>query len=90
MWRFATDVATDSGKIGTESWQNGYCTGLENRRPQGLGGSNPSLSAFLPYVVPANELADFISYACQICAIFAAYDGAQEGYSWPRQRSRFA
>ena len=28
-----------------ESWQNGYCTGLENRRPQGLGGSNPSLSA---------------------------------------------
>src|ERR1041385_3500261 len=30
-----------------ESWQNGYCTGLENRRPQGLGGSNPSLSAFL-------------------------------------------
>jgi hypothetical protein len=29
----------------TESWQNGYCTGLENRRPQGLGGSNPSLSA---------------------------------------------
>jgi hypothetical protein len=30
----------------TESWQNGYCTGLENRRPQGLGGSNPSLSAY--------------------------------------------
>jgi len=24
-----------------ESWQNGYCTGLENRRPQGLWGSNP-------------------------------------------------
>jgi hypothetical protein len=29
-----------------ESWQNGYCTGLENRRPKGLGGSNPSLSAY--------------------------------------------
>ena len=28
-----------------EGWQNGYCTGLENRRPQGLGGSNPSPSA---------------------------------------------
>jgi hypothetical protein len=28
-----------------ESWQNGYCTGLENRRPQGLAGSNPALSA---------------------------------------------
>ena len=27
-----------------EGWQNGYCTGLENRRPQGLGGSNPSPS----------------------------------------------
>ena len=31
--------------LSEESWQNGYCTGLENRRPQGLGGSNPSLSA---------------------------------------------
>jgi hypothetical protein len=30
-----------------ESWQNGYCTSLENWRPQGLGGSNPSLSALL-------------------------------------------
>jgi hypothetical protein len=29
----------------SESWQNGYCTGLENRRPQGLTGSNPVLSA---------------------------------------------
>ena len=29
----------------SESWQNGYCTGLENRRPKGLGGSSPSLSA---------------------------------------------
>ena len=28
-----------------EGWQNGYCTGLENRRPKGLGGSNPSPSA---------------------------------------------
>ena len=28
-----------------ESWQNGYCNGLENRRPQGLGSSNLSLSA---------------------------------------------
>ena len=27
-----------------ESWQNGYCTSLENWRPQGLGGSNPSPS----------------------------------------------
>src|SRR5215470_7090057 len=27
----------------------GYCTGLENRRPKGLGGSSPSLSvAYLP------------------------------------------
>ena len=32
-----------------EGWQNGYCTGLENRRPQGLGGSNPSPSA--PHVL---------------------------------------
>ncbi len=28
-----------------ESWQNGYCTSLENWRPKGHGGSNPSLSA---------------------------------------------
>ena len=28
-----------------EGWQNGYCTGLENQRPYGLGGSNPSPSA---------------------------------------------
>ncbi len=28
-----------------EGWQNGDCTGLENRRPYGLGGSNPSPSA---------------------------------------------
>jgi hypothetical protein len=27
-----------------EGWQNGYCTGLENRRPKGLGGSSPSPS----------------------------------------------
>jgi hypothetical protein len=27
-----------------EGWQNGYCTSLENWRPQGLGGSNPSPS----------------------------------------------
>jgi hypothetical protein len=32
-----------------ESWQNGYCTGLENRRAQALGGSNPSLSATLHF-----------------------------------------
>src|SRR5688572_11674775 len=25
-------------------WQNGYCTSLENWRPQGLGGSSPSPS----------------------------------------------
>ncbi len=29
-----------------EGWQNGYCTSLENWRPQGLGGSNPSPSVF--------------------------------------------
>ena len=28
-----------------EGWQNGYCTGLENRRPQGHQGSNPWPSA---------------------------------------------
>ena len=28
-----------------EGWQNGYCTGLENQRPKGLGGSSPSPSA---------------------------------------------
>jgi hypothetical protein len=28
-----------------EGWQNGYCTSLENWRPKGLGGSNPSPSA---------------------------------------------
>src|SRR6185503_1282564 len=28
-----------------ESWQNGYCTGRENRRAKALGGSSPSLSA---------------------------------------------
>jgi hypothetical protein len=27
-----------------EGWQNGYCTSLENWRPQGLGGSSPSPS----------------------------------------------
>lgn len=26
-------------------WQNGYCTGLENRRPSGLLGSNPNFAA---------------------------------------------
>src|SRR3954471_11149249 len=31
-----------------EGWQNGYCTSLENWRPQGLGGSNPSPSAWSP------------------------------------------
>ena len=30
-----------------EGWQNGYCTGLENRRPKGLVGSNPTPS--VPY-----------------------------------------
>jgi hypothetical protein len=30
-----------------EGWQNGYCTSLENWRPQGLGGSNPSPSVVL-------------------------------------------
>jgi hypothetical protein len=30
-----------------EGWQNGYCTGLENRRPKGLAGSNPSPSAII-------------------------------------------
>ena len=32
-----------------ESWQNGYCTGLENRRPKGHGGSNPSLSVTISH-----------------------------------------
>ncbi len=36
-------------QIAEESWQNGYCTSLENWRPQGLGGSNPSLSAYLTF-----------------------------------------
>ena len=40
-----------------ESWQNGYCTGLENRRPKGLGGSNPSLSAKLR---PTERRWDFV------------------------------
>src|SRR6185295_13583638 len=35
-------LALDFG--GREGWQNGYCTSLENWRPQGLGGSNPSPS----------------------------------------------
>src|SRR6185503_11619354 len=40
-----------------ERWQNGYCTGLENRRPQGLGGSNPSRSvARAPSSSPEPEL----------------------------------
>lgn len=30
-----------------EGWQNGYCTGLENRRPKGLVGSNPTPSVTL-------------------------------------------
>lgn len=34
-----------------EGWQNGYCTGLENRRPKGLLGSSPRPSAF-PLHVP--------------------------------------
>ena len=29
----------------SEGWQNGECTGLENRRPQGHAGSNPAPSA---------------------------------------------
>ena len=32
----------------SEGWQNGECTGLENRRPQGHAGSNPAPSAFHP------------------------------------------
>lgn len=34
-----------ASKALAESWQNGYCTSLENWRPKGHGGSNPSLSA---------------------------------------------
>ncbi len=30
-----------------ESWQNGYCTSLENWHPSGFPGSNPGLSAKL-------------------------------------------
>jgi hypothetical protein len=26
-------------EVHPESWQNGYCTGLEKRHPQGFGGS---------------------------------------------------
>src|SRR5687767_13946043 len=34
-----------------EGWQNGYCTGLENRRPQGLPSSNlgPSVPLFFAH-----------------------------------------
>src|SRR5690606_37981129 len=32
-------------KEGMEGWQNGYCTGLENRRAQAHQGSNPWPSA---------------------------------------------
>ncbi len=39
----------------SESWQNGYCTGLENRRPKGHGGSNPSLSVSFPSTVFAGS-----------------------------------
>jgi hypothetical protein len=35
----------EENEIYLESWQNGYCTSLENWRAQALGGSNPSLSA---------------------------------------------
>ncbi len=42
-----------------ESWQNGYCTSLENWRPQGLVGSNPTLSApvgqFIVYVLQTEQ-----------------------------------
>ncbi len=38
-----------------EGWQNGYCTSLENWRPQGLGGSNPSPSVAPPFS-PARRL----------------------------------
>ena len=40
-----TAKAKQCVEIFLESWQNGYCNGLENRRPQGLGSSNLSLSA---------------------------------------------
>ncbi len=41
-----------------EGWQNGYCTGLENRRPQGHQGSNPWPSVYAdkqtgPALIPA-------------------------------------
>ena len=34
-----------------EGWQNGYCTSLENWRPKGLGGSNPSPSVGLTRLI---------------------------------------
>src|SRR6266550_3497995 len=37
-------TAPESFILRGEGWQNGYCTSLENWRPQGLGGSNPSPS----------------------------------------------
>ncbi len=40
-----TGVSPCNENIFMESWQNGYCTSLENWRAQALGGSNPSLSA---------------------------------------------
>src|SRR3954466_14262882 len=50
-WRIrrnsALPVGINASILRLEGWQNGYCTGLENRRPQGLGGSNPSPSVGL-------------------------------------------
>ena len=49
-WNSTNERGTirDCSSADAESWQNGYCTGLENRRPKGHGGSNPSLSAIIP------------------------------------------
>jgi hypothetical protein len=51
---FTSTVPYIGGTV-SESWQNGYCTSLENWRPQGLGGSNPSLSAFLSHTPAENR-----------------------------------
>ena len=46
---------------GREGWQNGYCTGLENRRPQGHQGSNPWPSVRCPGVDPHVRAAACVS-----------------------------
>ena len=42
-----------------EGWQNGECTGLENRRPHGLAGSNPAPSALIYNALRRSPLSSF-------------------------------